>query len=66
MHSTSLPTSVRGLRLQRMAYAGHVLLDDRALVELRRDVVRGGADQLHTAIVGLVIGRAPLKPGRNE
>jgi hypothetical protein len=39
----------------------HVLLDDRPLVQLGRHVVRGRPDQLHPALVRLVIG-----PGAGE
>jgi hypothetical protein len=45
--------------------ADHVLLDDRALVEVGGRVVGGGADQLHAALVGLVIGPPPAE-GRQE
>lgn len=40
---------------------GGVLVDDRALVELGRDVVGGGADHLHAALPGLVV-----RPGAPE
>src|SRR5690606_22096446 len=63
-HAFDVPPHVRqGLRFQRVAYPGHVLFDDRALVELRSDIVRGGADQLYTAIVSLVIGPRALEAG---
>ena len=45
--------------------ADHVLLDDRALVEILGDVVGGGADQLNAASVGLVVGLGTLE-GRQE
>jgi hypothetical protein len=32
------------------------LLDDRALVQVRGDIVGGRADQLHASVVGLVVG----------
>ena len=44
-----------------LADAHHVLLDDRPLVELRRHVVGGGADDLDAPLLGLVIG-----PGAGE
>ncbi len=34
----------------------HVLLDDRALVEVLGRVVGGGADQLDAALVGMTVG----------
>ena len=39
----------------RVVDAGDVLFDDRTLVEGRRHVVRGRADQLHAPLVGLVV-----------
>ena len=53
-------------RRRRGARRGHVLLDDRALVEVLGDVVGGGADQLHAALLGPLVGPAPAKAGRNE
>ena len=41
--------------LVAVAHPTHVLLDDGPLVEVGRDVVRGGADQLHTPLLGLVV-----------
>ena len=41
--------------------AHHVLLDDRALVEVRGHVVGGGADQLDAAVEGLVVGPRALE-----
>jgi hypothetical protein len=49
-----------------MAHANDVLLDDGPVVQLSSGVVRSHADQLHPALVRLVIGRAPWKAGRNE
>ena len=48
-----------------MAHPHHVLLDDRALVQIGGRVVRGGADTLHAAAVGLVVGPAAAE-GRQE
>src|ERR1700693_4385918 len=39
----------------------HVLLNDGPFVEIRRHKMRGGADQLHAALVGLMI-----RPGALE
>ena len=39
-----------------MAHPDHVLVDDRALVEVGGDVVGGHADQLDAALVRLVVG----------
>src|SRR3954451_11842594 len=41
--------------------ARHVLLDDRALVEVAGHVVRRGADQLHAAVERLVVGPRTLE-----
>src|SRR4051812_12629350 len=43
-----------------------LLLDDRALVEVGRDVVRGRADVLDTPVVGLVVGLRALEPGQER
>ena len=50
----------------RVRHALDVLLDDRALVEVAGDEVGRRTDQLHAACVGLVVGPAPLNPGRKE
>ena len=42
--------------LVAVADPGHVLVDDRAGVELLGDVVGGGADQLDAALVGAAVG----------
>jgi hypothetical protein len=44
-----------------MVDALDVLLDDRALVEVGRHVVRGRADQLHAAVVRLVVRLGALE-----
>jgi hypothetical protein len=44
-----------------MADALDVLVDDRTLVEVARDVMRGGADQLDPALVRLVVGACALE-----
>ena len=44
--------------------AGHVLLDDGTFVQIGSDVVRGGADQLHAAIVRLVVRLGALEAGQ--
>jgi hypothetical protein len=51
----------------RVAVRGpdHVLPDDRPLVEVAGGVVSGGADQLHAALVGMLI-RAPAAEGGKE
>jgi hypothetical protein len=48
-----------------MADALDILVDDRTFIERAGDIMRGCADQLDAALVRLM-GRAPLKPGRNE
>ena len=47
-----------------MADALDVLVDDRPLVEVARYVVRGGPNQLHAALVRLVIGPRALEAGQ--
>ena len=42
----------------------HLLLDDGALVEVRRGVVAGGADELHPALIRPVVGISPDKGGQ--
>src|SRR6478735_107717 len=44
-----------------MTHSLHRLLDDRTLVEIGRDVVRGGADDLHAAFVSLVVRPCALE-----
>ena len=38
-----------------MGYSHHVLLDDRPVVELFRDVVRSRSNQLHSSLKGLLV-----------
>src|SRR5439155_23654591 len=44
-----------------VADALDVLVDDRALVEVARDVMRSGADQLDATLMGLVVGPCALE-----
>ena len=44
--------------------ADHVLLDDRALVEVLGRVVGGGADQLHAAVVRALVGAGAREGGQ--
>ena len=44
-----------------MVHPGHVLLDDRALVQVAGDEVGGGTDLLHAAGVGLPVGVGALE-----
>ena len=41
-----------------------VLFDDGAFVEFGGDVVGGGTDDLHTAVMGLVVGAGALEAGQ--
>nr|ABM53575.1 conserved hypothetical protein [uncultured bacterium CBNPD1 BAC clone 1664] len=52
------------LRLVAVADPLHVLLDDRALIEVGGDEVGGGADHLHPPGVGLMIGPRALEAGQ--
>jgi hypothetical protein len=49
------------LDTHRMIHARDVLLDDRTFIKILRDVVRGGANELHTPVVRLLIGLRTLK-----
>src|SRR6476661_10368506 len=44
-----------------VADALDVLIDDRALIEIAGDVMRGGADQLDAALMRLVVGARALE-----
>ena len=44
-----------------VADALDVLVDDRAFVEVARDVMRGGADQFDAALMRLVVGPRALE-----
>ncbi len=49
-----------------VVHTGHILLDDGAFVQVGRDVVGGGADQLHTPVVGLVVRLGALEAGQKR
>src|ERR1700677_4435676 len=53
-------------RAAGVVHPGDFLLDDRALVEVRGDVVRGRADQLHAVRVGLVVWPRSLEAGQER
>src|SRR5690349_11864267 len=57
----TLPDKV--LHPMTMRDARHVLMDDRAFIEIAGGVVRRGTDELHPAFMGLVI-RAAAGEGR--
>jgi len=70
--STSRSSS-RPLRIMSSTVSGdertrqHVLLDNRALVQVRSHVMGCGTDDFHPALLGLLVGsRALRRPGRNE
>ena len=65
-HSASWPTVDEGPRVVGVVDPDHLLLDDRSLVELGGDVVRGGSDQLHAAGVGLVVGLGAFEAGQER
>jgi hypothetical protein len=46
-----------------VADAFNVLFDDGTFVEIRRHIVRGGADQFHAACVSLMVWPGALKAG---
>ncbi len=47
-----------------MIHARHVLLDDRAFVQIRGDVMRRRADDLDAARMGLMVGLGALEAGQ--
>ncbi len=46
--------------------ADHVLLDDRAFVEIGGDVMAGGADQFHAAVEGAVVRLGAAERGQKR
>ena len=66
VRSMSAPSADQRVDVVAVRDADHVLLDDRAGVELLGDVVGGRADQLDPALLGALVGPAPAKAGRNE
>ena len=65
-HSASWPTVARVRRVVGVVDPDHLLLDDRALVEVGGDVVRRRADQLHAAVVRLVVRLRALEAGQER
>ena len=59
--STSRPAATSWSCSQAVVDPQHVLLDDRALVEVGGDVVGGRADQLDAALERLVVGLGALE-----
>src|SRR5690606_20418253 len=55
------PLAYQTLRRIKMAYTLHILLNDRALIEIAGDVVGGGADQLYATIERLMVGLCALE-----
>lgn len=53
------------LGTQGVVHANNILLDDGALVKIARDKVRRGPDELHAAVIGLVVGLGALE-GRQK
>ena len=64
--STSRPAATRSSGSEVVVDPGHVLLDDRPLVQVVVDVVRGRADQLHAAVVRLVVRLGALEAGQER
>ena len=64
--SSSCPIATSSFAFRRVVDADHVLLDDRALVEVGRDEVRRRADQLHAAGVRLLVGVRALEAGQER
>lgn len=59
-----LPKSFQFLGLLGVVYTDHVLFDYRTLIEIRGDIVGGGANQFYAALEGLVVGACALEPGQ--
>ena len=49
-----------------MLHADDFLIDDGAGVEVGGDIVAGGADELHAALVGALVGIRADERGRKE
>ena len=49
------PDGRQRIRFHRVIHAFNILLDDRALVQIARDEMRGRPNQLHAAFVRLVV-----------
>ena len=64
LRSVSRPAATRSSAAEGVVHLHDLLGDDRALVELRVDVVGGGADGLHAAGVRLVVGLGALEAGQ--
>ena len=58
------PNGSEILNRAAVVHAGHVLLDDRAFVEIGCDVVRRSANELDAAVVRLVVGPRALETGQ--
>src|SRR3546814_16322768 len=54
------------LRRERVIHANHVLLDDRPLVQVRRNKMRRRTDQLHAAPMRAMIRLGALEAGQNR
>ena len=57
---TSLANKI--FRTVGMADGFDILMNDRAFIEIRSDIVRGGADHLHATCIGLMIGFGTFEP----
>ncbi len=64
--STSRPAETSASWVNPWSDAGHVLLDDRALVEVAGHVVRGRAHQLDPAVERLMVGLGTLEAGQER
>ena len=49
-----------------VVHTGHVLFNDGAFVQVGSDVMGGGTNQLHTAIVRLVVRLGALEAGQER
>jgi hypothetical protein len=58
------PDSRQFLRCQRVIDPFHLLLDDRAFVQIGRHIMGRGADQLDPAVIGLLVRIGPLEAGQ--
>src|SRR3546814_1324591 len=54
------------LRRERVIHANHVLLDDRPLVQVRRNKMRRRTDQLHAALMRAMIRLGALEAGQKR
>ena len=51
-------------RRHRVVHSLDILFDDRPFIEIQSHIVSGGPNQLHSSLVGLVVGTSSLEAGK--